>query len=851
MRWLAALVLALALGVMGCGETTGTGGTAGDGGVGGSGGVGGIGGSAGGAGGMPECESAGDCDDGNECTEDACADGVCDNTAVEDGTECGEGAGTCQQGSCQMACSEQGIRDAIAAGGGPYTFPCDGPQTVVTEAEIVIDNDVILNGEGNLTVDGNDDHRVFSVLEGVTAKLNGFVVTRGLFPPPGVPPSGTVGGGILNSGTLTVTNSTVSANRLDGIWNTGQLTVTNSTVSDNGSGILNLPGGSLRLTNSTVSGSVPGDGIKNDGAPLVVITNSTVSGNAGYGVTNHYSTATVTNSTFFGNGTNVANREPDGTLTIASSILSGDDSCRWDITSLGYNIESPGNTCGFNQTGDRSGVIEAELNLGPLTDNGGPTKTHKPGGGGSGEGSAAIDRIPESDCAVDADQRGEPRPEAGGTMCDVGSVEVQPDDVVQCADNVCRCTEAGVRAAIALGGAEPYTFDCGDGMTVVTEAEIVIDNDVTLDGGGVLTVDGNDAHRVFSVATGITALLRGITVTGGVGQPFWSSAERGGGILNEGRLTLEDCTVQGNTAATGGGGITNGTDHGSVILTLRNTRVSGNTAGLSGGGIGGWGVITLTDSTVSGNTGGGIACACKLTLTNSTVSDNTQLRDNGSGGGIWHNTNVVPLTLTNSTVSGNTAPYSAGGIYSFGDITLTNSTVSYNTTSGDGGGINVRNATLTNSTVSNNTASVGGGIYIWYGTLTLMSSTISGNVATHASGGSAILASVESSMATLIDGDCRGTLTSNGYNIESPGNTCGFNQTGDQSGVTAEELNLGPLVDNGGPTMTHALRLLPTPSVAIDHIPEADCTVDTDQRGEPRPAGAESKCDVGAFEVQP
>jgi hypothetical protein len=49
-----------------------------------------------------------------------------------------------------------------------------------------------------------------------------------------------------------------------------------------------------------------------------------------------------------------------------------------------------------------------------------------------GAGSVAIDQIPEADC-VDADgqplttdQRDEPRPETGGTMCDVGAFEVQP-----------------------------------------------------------------------------------------------------------------------------------------------------------------------------------------------------------------------------------------------------------------------------------------------------------------------------------------------------------------------------------------------------------------------------------------
>jgi hypothetical protein len=51
--------------------------------------------------------------------------------------------------------------------------------------------------------------------------------------------------------------------------------------------------------------------------------------------------------------------------------------------------------------------------------------THKPGDGGFGSGSVAIDWIPEADCGVSTDQRGQPRPETGGSMCDVGSVEVQ------------------------------------------------------------------------------------------------------------------------------------------------------------------------------------------------------------------------------------------------------------------------------------------------------------------------------------------------------------------------------------------------------------------------------------------
>ena len=102
------------------------------------------------------------------------------------------------------------------------------------------------------------------------------------------------------------------------------------------------------------------------------------------------------------------------------------DGAEW--VSLGYNIESPGNTCGFDQADDQPNVTEEDLNLGPLANNGGPTMTHKPGDGGFDDGSSvAIDAIPGDACEVTEDQRSQPRPETGGTMCDVGSVEVQPE----------------------------------------------------------------------------------------------------------------------------------------------------------------------------------------------------------------------------------------------------------------------------------------------------------------------------------------------------------------------------------------------------------------------------------------
>jgi len=298
-------------------------------------------------------------------------------------------------------CTEAGIRSAIQAGGAdPYTFDCGGPETVVTTEGIVIDNDVILDGESNLTVDGSESYIVFSVGV-VTAELRGLTVTGG-----GWDSGGKLGNGgepipasIGNSGTLTITNSTVSAeNEIATIANGATLTITNSTVSWTDGGGINSgnEGSTLTITNSTLSGG-QGDGI--DEAILI------------------YGTLTVTNSTVVGN--------IYGEGTVTNSLVDGE--CAGAMASNGYNIESPGDTCGFDQTGDLVNIAEVQLDLGELANNGGPTMTHA-----LGADSVAIDHIPAVDCGVTTDQRGQPRPETGGGMCDVGAFEVQPPPAESC-----------------------------------------------------------------------------------------------------------------------------------------------------------------------------------------------------------------------------------------------------------------------------------------------------------------------------------------------------------------------------------------------------------------------------------
>lgn len=97
---------------------------------------------------------------------------------------------------------------------------------------------------------------------------------------------------------------------------------------------------------------------------------------------------------------------------------------------------------------------------------------------------------------------------------------------------------------------------------------------------------------------------------------------------------------------------------------------------------------------------------------------------------------------------------------------------------------------------------------------------------------------------TIVAGSCgmdANVLQNNVGNIESPGDSCGFD-AGSQVAVSASALALGALGDHG-PTPTHE----PDPaSVAVDAGSGPQC-LPLDQRGYPRPAGV--RCDVGAVEI--
>jgi predicted outer membrane repeat protein len=353
------------------------------------------------------------------------------------------------------------------------------------------------------------------------------------------------------------------------------------------------------------------------------------------------------------------------------------------------------------------------------------------------------------------------------------------------------------------------------GTITLTSGGLGVFKNVTISGPGAdqLSIDGNQSptQPVFSVSA--TATISGLTIRNGAD-----------GIDNfGGTLTVRNCVISDNAII----GISNSTqEFGVVTATILSSTVSGNSQGgvssvpniFSGGA-----TVTITDCTISGNFsapgGGGIfGTHTFLTVANSTISGNSTARN---GGGISVSGGLV---IENSTISGNSAGGNGGGIW--GGATVENSTISGNSAGGNGGGI-YGGATVENSTISGNSGTNGGGIYN-------TSSLIVGNT---------ILNAGASGENIFNDG---GTVTSEGYNLSS--DDAGSYLTGPGDQINTDPL-LGPLQDNGGPTLTHAL--LPG-SPAIDTgDPNFSPPPFNDQRDCHFDRVFDGRIDIGSFEAQP
>ena len=188
-------------------------------------------------------------------------------------------------------------------------------------------------------------------------------------------------------------------------------------------------------------------------------------------------------------------------------------------------------------------------------------------------------------------------------------------------------------------------------------------------------IDGGRAGTVVAVASGADVTLLDLTIRNGLER---STRYGGGGIYNQGKLTIGRSTISGNEVdvsrflSRGGGGIYNRgklTIGGSTISGNRVTTPYNGSGVAQGGGIFNAGTVSLNDSTVSGNSatqfgdqncvmtyGGGIFVqGGTLTLNNSTLSGNYALgcEGVGYGGGIYGSVILQNSIVANSPYGGN------------------------------------------------------------------------------------------------------------------------------------------------------------------------------------------------------
>jgi hypothetical protein len=141
-------------------------------------------------------------------------------------------------------------------------------------------------------------------------------------------------GGILNIGSVSLTDSTISGNTGTGVVNTyiccddyGELTAINSTISGNTrAGIDDFEAGGVTLRNTTVSGN-GGPGVLVGRFSGLTMSNTTVSGNGGVGVENYASSVTINNSTISGNaGGGVYSNDNSANTSINNSTITNNTS---------------------------------------------------------------------------------------------------------------------------------------------------------------------------------------------------------------------------------------------------------------------------------------------------------------------------------------------------------------------------------------------------------------------------------------------------------------------------------------------------------------------------------------------
>jgi hypothetical protein len=388
---------------------------------------------------------------------------------------------------------------------------------------------------------------------------------------------------------------------------------------------------------------------------------------------------------------------------------------------------------------------------------------------------------------------------------------LEPQETCPMSVEVANTNDSGtgsLRQAIAdvcEGGTITFDTSLSGDTIYLTTGQLTLEKSVTIDASTLtnrVTVNADNMSRVLQVNSGVTATLHSLKISHG------SISGNGGGIYNQGNLTVNNAVFLNNLSTQLGAGIYNA--GGTLLIT--NSSLIINYATSQGGAIynANAGNVEVNYSTFSGNegsSGGGMATESGTTTTinNSTLTGNHATDTYGSGGGLR---NRGTMTVVNSTLVENTAPQWGGGICNDGTLTLYNSTLSGN--AGHTGGYE-----------GHGLANLSGGILHYANT---------------------IIANPPNKGACSNDG----TISTNINNlVEEEGGDYGCGAS-----LNVDPM-LGLLADNGGPTWTMALQ---EGSPAIDAGDNDICSGElvggVDQRGVSRPQPQGGTCDIGAYEYE-
>ncbi|BBO68920.1 hypothetical protein DSCA_28500 [Desulfosarcina alkanivorans] len=346
-------------------------------------------------------------------------------------------------GSLRQVLADAGDGDRIDLSGVAGTI-------TLTSGPLAVGRDVEINGSqtDGIVIDGGGADRVIEIYAGATVTLSDLTVTNGAV--------ADSGGGLSNSGDLTLVRVTVSGNA--------------STLGNRGGGIHNH--GTLTMKNSTVSGNSAdggGGGIVNDG--ILAITHCTIAAN--------------TSSTAAGGLLNT------GTLSMTNTLIAGNSPT--DAANTGTVAANTGNLI------EDAGIpasLSGNPDLGALADNGGSTRTH-----GLSSGSIAVD-AGDQNAAETEDQRGNARPVDGDgddhAVADIGAFEYSPGAVefstaaFSTAEDDGVATIAVVRSGVGDGPVS-VAYETSDGTATAG-------SDYTAASGTLTWRHGDTSDKTFTMA---------------------------------------------------------------------------------------------------------------------------------------------------------------------------------------------------------------------------------------------------------------------------------------------------------------------------------------------------------------